>query len=199
MELTYPELESADVQRSLAGVEYPHYSLRGSYRPGCTEPWIAQLICSLLAAHGGRVVLECGGYLGTTSVWLASTLDRMGGGTLYVAELDEQRGHAIDDRLSALKLSVAQHIVYRGDALRCIAGFQDACIDFCFLDDDHTKPHVRRELTALWPKMRKGGLILLHDVHGSTDLQSVVSEFGGYSLDLPRLGPAGGLGVIQCR
>jgi predicted O-methyltransferase YrrM len=69
--------------------------------------------------------------------------------------------------------------------------------DLAWVDDDHTKPHVTRELMALIPKMNPGGLILLHDVFGSTDLQEVVRHFGGYSIKLPRLGPAGGLGVIQ--
>jgi hypothetical protein len=50
---------------------------------------------------------------------------------------------------------------------------------------------------ALIPKMNPGGLILLHDVYGVCDLQEVVKKFGGYSIKLPRLGPAGGLGVIQ--
>jgi hypothetical protein len=36
-------------------------------------------------------------------------------------------------------------------------------------------------------------------VFGVCDLQDVVGKFGGYSIDLPRLGPAGGLGVIQVR
>ena len=53
------------------------------------------------------------------------------------------------------------------------------------------------EIEALLPKMKAGGLICGHDVFGVCDLQEVFKQFGGYSLALPMLGPAGGLGLLQ--
>jgi predicted O-methyltransferase YrrM len=195
VDVTYPEL--ALHPRPLSGVRYPHPSLEDTYQPGTTEPWIAQLVSSLLAASGARTVLETGGFQGTTSAWLALTLERVGDGQLFVAEIDTERAHAIQRRLDALPLHTTDYYVVNEDVLNVIRSFNDECIDFVWLDDDHQQPHVAAEIEALWPKMSRGGLIVLHDVYGSCDLQAVVKRFGGYSIDLPRLGPAGGIGVIQ--
>jgi predicted O-methyltransferase YrrM len=193
--LTYPEL--ALHPRPLAGVVYPHPSLEGTYEPGVTEPWIQQVVAGLLLASGASTVLETGGFRGITSAWLALTLERMGGGSLYVADIDLQRANDIGDRLRSLSIPNVQATVHAVDVMRWIPQFNDQTFDLVWLDDDHQDHHVRSEITALWPKMKPGGLIVGHDVWGSCNLQRVFKHFGGYAIDLPRLGPAGGIGIIQ--
>lgn len=171
---------------------------------GATEPWIQDLLVALLKAlqRPQPVVLECGGFLGHTSVVLAEALQAMGGGTLMVAEWDPEapeRATIITDRLSALTLPNVTWQVYAEDALAVIKRQPEYSVDLCYLDDDHTHAHVRAELEAVWPKMRTNGLICGHDVYGSCDLQQEFRALGGYALDLPRLGPAGGLGIVQVR
>lgn len=195
--VTYPELEQPDVQRPLAGVRYPHSSLEGTYEPGVTEPWVQQLVCALLVASGGRVVLETGGFLGVTSAWLALTLEEMGGGTLIVAEIDGVRAVAIRERLVDLPLVRVSYTVPFRDVMAVIAMQPDDSLDFVWLDDSHEHEHVYSEITALWPKMKQGGLIVGHDVYGVCNLREEFTAFGGYSINLPRLGPAGGIGILQ--
>lgn len=194
---SYPELAQPDVQRPLAGVRYPHPSLEGAYEPGVTEPWIQQLVCALLVASGAKVVLESGGFLGITSAWLALTLESMGGGTLTVCEIDDARAEAVGERLRGLSLPRTSHQVMNGDVMDVIKTLPVASLDFVWLDDAHEHEHVTNEIAALWPKMRKGGLIVGHDVYGVTALHEEFAAFGGYSMDLPRLGPAGGIGILQ--
>lgn len=197
MELSYPEL--ALHPRSLAGVRYPHPSLEGTYQPGVTEGWIAQLASAFLVASGGSAVFESGGFQGVTSAWLALTLERMGGGELIVAEIDQERAMGIHDRLGNLGLKETDVSIRNADALNVIAALPNDCLDLAWIDDDHQKHHVDEEIQAIWPKMRSGGIILFHDVFGSVDLQEVVRKYQGYAIDLPRLGPAGGIGVLQVR
>ena len=183
---------------------FPVPSLReewqlGNYLSGSTEPWNVEVLAALVKAANARTVLECGGYLGCTSAWLAMTLQQMGGGTLHVAELDADRAVACDKRLSELPLPDVHWKVWQDDVFATIAAQPDESLDFVFVDDTHEKDHVDREITALLPKMRPKGLITGHDVHGTCDLQEIFAKHGGYSLDLPRLGPAGGLGLIQVR
>lgn len=194
-EIAYPEL--ALHPRPLAGVTYPHPSLENTYEPGVTESWVAQLVSSLLIASGGSTVMETGGFRGITSSWLALALERMGGGTLIVAEIDPERADGISRRVNTLGLRETVVIVDPLDVMKVIAHCGDKSLDFVWLDDDHEEFHVRSEINALWPKMKPGGLIVGHDVYGSVNLQRVFKNFGGLALDLPRLGPAGGIGIIQ--
>lgn len=171
----------------------------GNYLSGSTEPWIVEVLAALLKASNAKTVLECGGYLGNTSAWLAWTLQRMGGGTFHIAELEAERAAACDKRLSEISLPDVVWRVWQDDVFNVIAAQPDESLDFTWVDDCHEKPHVDREIMALIPKMRRGGLITGHDVWGSCDLQEVFAKHGGYALDFPCLGAAGGIGIIQCR
>lgn len=172
---------------------------QGNYLTGCTEPWLVEILASLLKASNAKTILECGGYLGTTSAWLALTLQQMGGGTFHIAELEEERAAAVDKRLSELPIDKVNWKVWHDDVFQVIAAMPDESIDFAWVDDRHEKPHVDRELEALLPKMTKKGIVTGHDVFGSTDLQEIFTKHGGYSLDFPMLGAAGGIGIIQVR
>lgn len=181
---------------------FPVRSLRedwemGNYLTGSTEPWNVEVLAALLKACNAKTVLECGGYMGNTSAWLALTLKQMGGGTLHVAELETERAAACDKRLSELPLDGVTWRVWHDDVFNVIAAQPDESLDFCWVDDCHEHEHVDKELNALFPKVRKGGLIVGHDVIGSTDLQQEFKRYGGIALDFPRVGPAGGLGLIQ--
>lgn len=196
--VTYPEL--ALHPRPLAGVRYPHPSLEDTYQPGTTEPWVAQLVCSLLVASGGNVVLETGGFQGTTSAWLALTLQQMGDGFLHVCEIDTARANIIGTRLGELFMAGMDvaYTVYGEDVMQVIHNdIADDSLDFVWLDDDHEQAHVAAEIDALWPKMKRGGLIVGHDIDEPCNLHEVFTAYGGYSIRLPKLGPAGGIGVIQ--
>lgn len=173
---------------------------------GQTEWWVQNILQALLQGlqRPRPVVLECGGYLGHTSEQLLYTLYQIGGGELIISEWDPDapgRAVEIDARLQnvwtngnadKVKWSVRQQ-----DAIAVIQSLPDESLDFAYLDDDHSHEHVDAELNALFPKMKPGGLICGHDVHGSTDLRQEFKRYGGIALDLPRLGPAGGLGIIQ--
>jgi predicted O-methyltransferase YrrM len=180
-------------------IQWPHPSLReawdaGVYHTGSTEPWTVEIIASLIRAKQAKKVLEAGGYLGTTSAWLALTLVPIGG-HLTVIEADPERCRALRSRLSGLALSNVS--VWEEDALTGLNRLEPASIDVAYLDDDHTAAHVAQEIQCLLPKMALGGLILGHDVFGAFDLEPVFRSFGGISIKLPQIHKAGGLGIIQ--
>src|SRR5438132_940274 len=66
---------------------------------GSTEPWIVDILCALLKASDQRSVLECGAFVGATTVRLAHTLAAMGGGRVVALEIDPGRAAAAQARL----------------------------------------------------------------------------------------------------
>jgi predicted O-methyltransferase YrrM len=53
--------------------------------------------------------------------------------------------------------------LYREDGVKAASRYEDGSLDFVFLDDDHSGPHVLAELEAWWPKIRPGGTLAGHD------------------------------------
>lgn len=169
------------------------------WQAGSAEPWVADLLAALIVASHAKTVIEIGGFTGFTSKRLARALNTLRRGTLTVCELDPERAERVNAELDILRLPHVRHKVIADDSLRWLPTLADESVDFAWIDGDHEKLHVVRELELLWPKMRTGGLICGHDMYGVCDLQAVFTRapWYGYALDLPRLGPAGGLGIIQ--
>ena len=165
-----------------------------TWQEGCAEPWIGGVLQALLRCYQYHPlrVLETGGFIGYTSAKLAEALTPED--ELVVCDIDPNRASLIQEALDNARCRTT---VVADDVLKWIAAQKRESIDFCWLDDDHQKPHVFEEIEALLPKMKPGGIICGHDVFGVTDLQEVFKQFGGYSLALPYLGPAGGLGLLQ--
>lgn len=170
---------------------------------GATEPYISRLVADFVIATGARSVLETGGYLGDTSLAIAKALIGLGSGHLLVCEIEAARCDIIAHRLAHVReeQEAFGFEVYGGDIMDHLRSTDDR-YDVAWVDDSHTEKHVREEMELLYPKMGPGGLILLHDVAGlcpgnQYPLGRICNEFGGYVLNLPRWGPAGGLGIIQ--
>lgn len=196
VDVTWGNVSEAEAERLVQAAGMPH-SLGEA---GNTEPHITALVVALLKASGFRTVLETGAFQGSTSLALLEALDDLGGGVLTVCELDPDRADFVDRRLreaNDLLTSEVHWAVRAEDALTVIRGLADQSLGVAWIDDDHQQAHVAEEIEALLPKMLPGGLLLFHDVHGVCDLKVVVEGYGGYALDFPRFGPAGGLGVIQ--
>lgn len=179
------------------GIVYPHESLIEAYESGCAEPWTTQVVTSLLIASNQRNVLETGSFTGQTSAWLAMALQRLGGGTLTTVDIDPERVQKTAERLNGLPLDRVQCRCVESDVLLYLPMLEPKSVGFAWIDDLHEAFHVEREVNLLWDKMVPGGIMLFHDVHGHHQLKNVVNKYGGYSIDLPRLGASGGLGILQ--
>ena len=196
IDVTYGNISPEEAERLAKAVDFV-----GDSPAGNTEPWITNLVVALLKASGARTVLETGAFQGATSEELLFALGELEGGVLTICEIDPARAEAVDARLrdAECENSDVHWVVRCMDARDVIRSLAPQSLGFVFLDDDHQKSHVAEEIELLLPKMLPGGLLVFHDVYGVCDLQEVVAAYGGYSLDLPRAGPAGGLGIIQVR
>jgi len=173
-----------------------------SYRSGSTEPWTADVVVAIARAIHASVVVETGTFEGKTTMALWDGMrDQNNLCELHTVESDKTRLHAAHAAIGAhmeahpgsSQCVVACHGM---DALEYLTGLPEGQADLVFVDDDHGKQHVRREVVAALRALRPRGVLCLHDVCGSFDLAAVVREHGGVVLDFPRLHTSGGLGVI---
>lgn len=165
---------------------------------GSAEPWIVDVLCALLTASDQRTVLECGAFIGQTSLRLCQTLAQMGGGNFTAVEIDPERAAIAQERLENANLPPTVHWrIVQQDVFEFLKTVPDGTFSYVWVDDDHEHMHVDAELNALFPKCAASAIIAGHDVHGSCDLQQEFKRYGGIALDLPRIGPAGGIGLLQ--
>jgi predicted O-methyltransferase YrrM len=173
------------------------------WRAGSAEPWVADVLRSLVLANDTHVAIEIGGFQGFTSKRLARALAWLPHATsLTVCEIDAERAQLTDDAVcAALREIAATRVAFRvvlDDSLHWIPTLQNESVDFAWLDGNHEQEHVAREIELLVPKLAPGGLLCGHDVFGVCRLNEVFARWSNsFSLDLPRLGPAGGIGIIQ--
>jgi hypothetical protein len=56
--------------------------------------------------------------------------------------------------------------IIRRSSVEAVTWFEDGQLDFVFIDGDHRFDAVMMDLLLYVPKVRSGGLIMLHDYHG---------------------------------
>lgn len=135
---------------------------------------------AIAQAHDGAVFVEVGAYLGRSSVYLASRIQRAGKRIrVYVVDLWD--GWFYDDfhRQTPMPESsdVFWHFVrnvrrvgvedvlfpLRMASEKASSLFEDGTVDFVFLDGDHGYESVRRDLRCWFPKVKRCGLLGGHD------------------------------------
>lgn len=174
-----------------------HLSSLADYTSGSTEPWTVDILLALQSALRPKLTLELGSFEGLTTFDLAANAARWGGRVITV-EMDASRQAVARTRCASL--TNIEWVL--DDAEKFLDAYCREPFDFVFVDDDHDKQHVYRELNLLhnwqhWTLMAPGGLIACHDVYGSFGLAEVVTGHHGFNLNLPLLHTAGGLGLIQ--
>jgi predicted O-methyltransferase YrrM len=164
------------------------------YRPGSTEPWTVGVVVALAKALQPTHILETGTFQGLTTRALSDALPNA-----HITTIESD-----PSRIASLPALGDNVTVVCADALSWIRAYTGPKFGLVFVDDSHDANHVSTELDALYnpaqpytSKMAPHGLICCHDVCGHFGLGGVVSAHHGFTLWLPLLHVAGGLGLIQ--
>lgn len=72
-------------------------------------------------------------------------------------------------------------LIFKGDTVEQAKRVQNRSLDFVFLDADHTEEGIRRDIEAWAPKVKKGGMVLGHDLHWPTVRMVIDEIFPGWS------------------
>ena len=130
-------------------------------------------------AHSARgPILEVGTYRGKSAILMATAL-RDAGLEGPVVSLDVDAAGLREAAAHASERGVADRIaLFRGTAqalLRSRPGFAPA---FVFLDGDHSRRGVARDLRALRDRVPAGAPILLHDYHDDRNAEPSEPDYG---------------------
>jgi len=129
--------------------------------------------------NGMRVVVEVGTYEGA---WTRRLIDVVPG--RYVVncvdswEGKHARRRAKFDAVLAPEIKSGKVLVHAGRSLDVAPLFDTVNIDFLFIDGDHLD--VYRDLCAWVPRVRPGGLVVLHDYAGHSQSHAVHSDLLKY-------------------
>lgn len=124
-----------------------------------THPELGRLLAVLVAASGGRRVLEIGTYLGISATWMAEALPP--GGLLETLEADPGRAGRAERWFTAAGLADRVRVV-RGPAQATLPELADGAYDLCYIDAD--KPGYSGYLEHALRLVRPGGFIVADNV-----------------------------------
>ena len=78
-----------------------------------------------------------------------------------------------------------EHVrILRTESVKAAAHFQDASLDFVFIDADHSYEHVKADIEAWKPKMKVGGMLSGHDYGEPCGVKQAVDELLGEHVSL---------------
>lgn len=194
-----------------------HYDLRGILAPswlqdvwlgagGTTariaELQVAQVLYALAIANQSKVIVESGIARCTTGAYLALAAKALGG-MYYGIDRKETLCDSAESLLETHGLHDCSTIICGVSPKVIEERFEPSSIDLLFADDDHSAAHMEKEVEALLPLIRPGGLLCFHDVLGAFPIWDIVKKHGGIKLvnhayNQAYQEPFGGLGVVVC-
>lgn len=128
------------------------------------------------------LAVEVGSYLGASSLFIASGLERRADGSrLYCVDTWENDAMTEGSKdtfgvfMSNVGSSTTTIEPLRGRSTDIAADFSEK-IDFLFLDGDHDYSGVKADIDAWLPKLKPGATIALHDYGWAEGVQRVVRE-----------------------
>ncbi|MDB5492542.1 MAG: hypothetical protein JWO78_2391 [Micavibrio sp.] len=141
---------------------------------GGVNPGDRRAIYALIHSLKPQSLLEVGTHIGASMLYIARALKHGGGKVTTVDICDVNDPYTGAWRSSELPNSPAQMAEQLGCADRVafvaqssISYLKDTAetFDFIFLDGDHSARSVYEEVAAALPRLREGGVILLHDYY----------------------------------
>lgn len=113
----------------------------------------------LIVLNDTKKAIEIGGASGYSAIWLGLGL-RETGGTLTTIEYDPVRAKELQANIAAAGLNDVVTVV-AGDAFKAVPA-EPGTFDFVFIDA--WKPDYQKYFDMTFPRLRRGGLILAHNV-----------------------------------
>lgn len=120
---------------------------------------VGQLLNYLIRLASAKTILEIGGSVGYSTIWMAEAAQATGGKVISI-ELDT--GKHKEQAANLESVGLLQHVeLINGDAEKELPSIPGP---FDLVLIDHWKALYVREFKVIWPKMRKGGWIVADNI-----------------------------------
>jgi len=158
--IVYPEIEGY-----LAPLATPRHEVLIEMEARATEekipivgPLVGALLYQLVSLRGARRIFELGSAIGYSTIWLALAAGPES--EIFYTDADEKKAEEALHYFE--RAGVADRITVKtGDALEM---FEATGGDFDFIFNDINKHEYPRVLDKALPRVRKGGLLVAHNV-----------------------------------
>lgn len=143
-------------------------------------PEVGLFLNTLVRVAGARTVVEIGGSVGYSTVWLAEAV-RATGGRLHSIEVDRQKQEEQRAYLTAAGLDAYVELTSR-EAPELVPSLS-ARVDLVLLD--HWKELYVRDFDACWPALRPGGVIVADNVLMPRKNAEVIARYHHHLSGIP--------------
>jgi predicted O-methyltransferase YrrM len=151
-------------------------------------PDVGRLLNALVRIVGAKQVLEIGGSVGYSTIWLADAAAAVGG---RVVSVEPDPGKAEQLRYNITAAGLADHVEVMQEDVADVIPRLSGELDLVLID--HWKDLYVREFDAVWPRIRTGGVVVADNVllpeatrpRMQAYQEHVRAAPGAYSLTLP--------------
>ncbi|MGA4845362.1 O-methyltransferase [Streptomyces sp. G5(2025)] len=143
-------------------------------------PEAGLLLNTLVRVADARTVVEIGGSVGYSTVWLAEAV-RATGGRLYSIEVDRRKQDEQRAQLTAAGLDA--HVELTTSEAPELVPSLSAPVDLVLLD--HWKELYVRDFDACWPALRRGGVVVADNMLMPQKNAEVIAGYRRHISGLP--------------
>lgn len=136
----------------------------------------SELTYLLVRESRPETVVEISPSAGWPSSWLLHALKDNGSGTLYSFDVIDDSVHLLPPELTQVRWKFIQ-----GNVRRTLGKLPE-CVDYLFMDSDHSDEFARWYIGTILPRVQPGGIVSVHDVFHTSDPSSHHKE-GGVVVD----------------
>jgi predicted O-methyltransferase YrrM len=122
-------------------------------------PEVGRLLNVLARATQARRVVEIGGSVGYSAIWLAAAVAEAGG---EVISIEPDQGKAVELRHNVAKAGLADHVRVVPGRAETVLPALPAPFDLVLID--HWKDRYIGDFDLAWPKVRAGGVVVADNI-----------------------------------